>query len=251
MQEIVKGLKQILYRTFDEEGIRVKQMSKMTISFNTDNHKFRSNEQGTYIPINTTFNLSDEDYCQIVIDYIYDTTSVNIKSFNNLDQFISIDNLPFLLKLNEYDYENTIFSLAFGKIPGSFTIRKEHKIQSLGNIVEINGTLGITGASLKSFGKLKKVSGSLWISYAEPETILTDLNDIEEIGGSLLLRYYPIRDLNKLKSVGGILNLRSTNIESLGALKFVGGHLYLPKSKEGLFDLSKIEIIGKVKYFKT
>lgn len=77
------------------------------------------------------------------------------------------------------------------------------------------------------------------------------MNELEEVGGSLLLRGFKIKSLSKLKTVGGILNLRGTAIEDLGRLNFVGEHLYLPDSKRDCFDLTKIHIGGKVKYFKS
>ena len=245
-------LKQNIYRAFDTEGIKLKPISKFTLAFNIETNETDSNSAFSYIPFQPQrdkFELTDTEFIDTVIEYIYDTTSVRIEKIEDLEKHPSIDNLPFILKINEYDNDATIFALAFGKIPGSVTIRKEHKILSLGNIIEIDGTLGLSNTSLSSFGKLKKVNGSLWISYHNPNSNLFDLNEIEEIGGSLLLRRFPIRTLSKLRKVGGILNLRGTNIEDLGALEFVGDHLYLPKSKQDYFNLDNIHIGGKVKYF--
>jgi hypothetical protein len=111
--------------------------------------------------------------------------------------------------------------------------------------------LGLSNTSISSFGKLKKVNGSFWISYHNEDSNLFDLNEVEEVGGSLLLRGFPIKTLSKLKKVGGILNLRGTKIEDLGALEYVGEHLYLPKSKRGYFNFDNIYIGGKIKYFSS
>jgi len=246
--------KQSIYRTFDKEGIKLKRMCKVTLTFDREPNETHSNSELCYLPYEPQrdqFNLTNEEFIDTIIDYIYDTTSVRINKIEDLEKYPSIDNLPFILKINEYDNDATIFSLAFGKIPGSITIRKEHKILSLGNIEEIEGTLGLSNTSISSFGKLKKVSGSFWISYHNQNSNLFDLNEVEEVGGSLLLRGFSIKTLSKLKKVGGILNLRGTNIEDLGALEYVGEHLYLPKSKRGYFNFDKIYIGGKIKYFSS
>jgi len=229
-------------------------MCKVTLTFDREPNETHSNSELCYLPYEPQrdqFNLTNEEFIDTIIDYIYDTTSVRINKIEDLEKYPSIDNLPFILKINEYDNDATIFSLAFGKIPGSITIRKEHKILSLGNIEEIEGTLGLSNTSISSFGKLKKVSGSFWISYHNQNSNLFDLNEVEEVGGSLLLRGFSIKTLSKLKKVGGILNLRGTNIEDLGALEYVGEHLYLPKSKRGYFNFDKIYIGGKIKYFSS
>ncbi len=247
-------LTQNIYKTFDTEGIKLKPIYKFSLTFDIETNETDTNSGFSYLPFQPQrdkFNLTNSEFIDTIIDYIYDTTSVRIDKIEDLEKYPSINNLPFILKINEYDNDATIFALAFGRIPGSVTIRKEHKILSLGNIVEIDGTLGLSNTSISSFGKLKKVNGSLWISYHDPSSNLIDLNEIEEIGGSLLLRGFPIRTLSKLKKVGGILNLRGTNIEDLGLLEFVGDHLYLPKSKRDYFDFDKIHIGGKIKYFAT
>ena len=247
-------LKQNIYRIFDIEGIKLKPISKFSLTFDFEAKETNANSVLSYLPYEPQrdqFNLTNDEFIDTIFDYIYDTTSVRIEKIEDLEKYPSINNLPFILKINEYDNDATIFALAFGKIPGSVTIRKEHKILSLGNIEEIDGTLGLSNTSISSFGKLRKVNGSLWISYHNQNSNLFDLNDVEEVGGSLLLRGFSIRTLSKLKKVGGILNLRGTNIEDLGALEFVGEHLYLPKSKRDYFNFDKIYIGGKVKYFSS
>jgi len=240
-------LKSILYKQFDTEGIKVKAMFKMSLSFDIERNTSISKPSNTFIPINR-FNISDGDYKQIIVEYINDTTSINIESVDNLDKYPSINGLPFLLKLNDLSEGDMAFYLAFGKIPGSITIREEHSIESLGNIEEINGDLGLISTSIKSLGKLRKVTGSFWIAQSTPSN-LTDLGNLETVEKDLSLKGSPIRTLNKLRSVGGTLNLRKTDILSLGDLEFVGNHIYLPKTKKNVFDLSKLKISGKVKYF--
>lgn len=246
--------KQKIYTTFDKEGIKLKPISKFSLAYDEESNEIHTGSGLTYLPYEPQkeqFNLTDEEFFDTVIDYIYDTTSLRINKMEELENYPSINNLPFILKINEYDNDATIFALAFGKIPGSVIVRKEHKILSLGNIEEVDGTLGLSKTSISSFGKLKKVNGSFWISYHDKNSSLCDLNDVEEVGGSLLLRGFPIITLSKLKKVGGILNLRGTKIEDLGALEFVGEHVYLPKSKRDYFNFDKIYVGGKIKYFSS
>lgn len=246
--------KQIIYSVFDKQGIKLKPIFRASLSYDAETDETSSNSSFCYLPFEeqkSQLNLSDEEFIDSVIDYIYDTTSVRINSLKDLENYPSINNRPFILKVNEYNSDLNIFSLAFGRVPGSITIRKEHKVFDLGNIEEVDGSLGLTHTSITSLGKLKKVNGSFWISYHNENASLSSLNDLEEIGGSLLLRGFPIKTLSKLKIVGGTLNLRSTKIEDLGELEFVGEHIYLPKSKRNYFNFDKIKIGGKIKYFSS
>ena len=250
----MEDFKQKIYKAFDKEGIKLKLVSKFCLTLDQETNETYTNSDLCYLPYpqqKDQLNLTNDQFVEMTIDYIYDTTSVRIKTLEDLENYSSINNLPFILKINEHDENATIFSLAFGIIPGSITIRKEHKIFSLGNIEEINRTLGLSNTSISSLGKLRKVNGSFWISYHHENANIFDLNELEEVGGSLLLRGFPIKSLSKLKKVGGILNLRGTNIEDLGALEFVGEHLYLPKSKRDYFNFEKIYIGGKIKYFAS
>ena len=244
----MNNLKKLIYEHFDRHGITGKFMAKIRLSFASNEENYSQSYKKVFIPQLNQFTLSEKEINQVIIDYIFDTTSYDIKSVNNLDKFSSINGLPFLLCLNEASEEKT-FSLAFGKIPGSVTIRSNHNIESLGNIEEINGDLGLIGSSIGSLGKLKKVSGSFWIAQFSPYTNITDLNELEYVGGDLYLKNSPIRDLKNLKKVGGTLNLRSTRIESLGLLNSVRKNIYLPKELKDKFNLSDIFIGGKVKYF--
>lgn len=250
----MRDLQKDIYRTFDQEGIKLKPITKFQVSADLEGDEQTINSYSSYSPFQPQrdqFNLTDQQFVEWAIQYIYDTTSVRIDFLEDLDKYPSINNLPFILKLNEYNDELIIFVLAFGTIPGSITIRKEDDIRSLGNIEIVEGTLGLSHTSISSLGKLRKVKGSFWISYLHQSSDLYDLNELEEVSGSLLLRGLAIRSLSKLKTVGGILNLRGTSIEDLGALNFVGEHLYLPKSKRDHFDFTNIYIGGKVKYFES
>jgi hypothetical protein len=58
--------------------------------------------------------------------------------------------------------------------------------------------LDLKKTPIKSLGKLKRVGGSLDLSYSQIE----DLGDLEEVGWDLYLKNTPIKSLGKLKRVG-------------------------------------------------
>ena len=128
-------------------------------------------------------------------------------------------------------------------------IIRDEFINSLGNVVEINGFLGISDANIQSLGNLKVVRKDFWISSYYILSKLTSLNKLEFVGGDINLRYSNIIDLGNLKRVEGKLSLRDTEIENLGNLEFVGGDLFLPKRLEKKIDLSKINVKGEVRFW--
>lgn len=235
---------------FDKNGISGKFMSRIRLSLNPPEGNLEQNDSRVFIPELKELSLNEKELSQYIIDYIFDTTGFNIESINNIDKLPSINGLPFLLPINEHSKEIK-FKLASGIISGSIIIRTEYDIQSLGNIVEVNGDLGFVGSSIKNLGKLKIVTGSFWIAQVKPYTYLKDLNELEFVGGDLYLKNSTIEDLNNLKEIGGTLNLRKTKIKSLGKLQIVGKNLYLPKEVKSEIDLSNIFVGGQVKYFNT
>jgi hypothetical protein len=123
-------------------------------------------------------------------------------------------------------------------------------LNDLGTLEEIEGSLWIDGRNknpLISLGSLIKVTGNLELHGCG----LKELGQLQEVGGKLDLRETKIRSLNKLQKVGGNLNLKDTQIEDFGDLNFVGGNLLLSKELKGQVDLSAIEIIGKVSFWKS
>jgi hypothetical protein len=245
------NVRTIVYKSFDTHGIRVKQMAKVNLSLNLDDSKsLKTSQEFIFIPFINEITISEIELENYIYEYIYDTTGFQINSIHELNSYPNIKGLPFILKLNEWSQDNMAFYLAFGKIPGSVTFRAEHKIISLGNIEQIDGELVLSETEINDLGKLNRVGGSFWIAQTNrPFTKLENLGDLRFVGGDLNIKSSPIKSLSNLINVGGTLNLRKTSIESLGELMHVGGHLYLPKHLKGYFDLSKIQIDGKVKYF--
>ena len=101
------------------------------------------------------------------------------------------------------------------------------------------GKLGIIGTDLKSLGKLKVVTGSM---YAYGVSTLCDLGCLEEVGGSLYIRGTSVRSLGCLKKVGSDLNALGVNtLYDLGCLEEVGRYLYITgTSVRSLNNLKKV-----------
>lgn len=88
------------------------------------------------------------------------------------------------------------------------------------------------------------------ISSSAGQPKLKSLGKLEKVNGEVYLRRSNISDLGALSYVNGKLNLRDTPINNLGFLKFVGGDFFLPKRLEGKVNLNKIEVQGKVRFWK-
>ncbi|MDP2692911.1 MAG: hypothetical protein Q8O88_04700 [bacterium] len=127
-------------------------------------------------------------------------------------------------------------------------IRGEN-IKSLDGVEKVNGFLGFSDAGIESLGTLKEVKNNFFISSFTTYSNLKSLNELEFVGGDMILRYSNIQDLGALKKVGGKVSLRDTKIENLCSLEFVGGDLYLPKRIEKEIDLSKVTVKGKIKFW--
>ncbi|MBE7691240.1 hypothetical protein [Tenacibaculum piscium] len=134
------------------------------------------------------------------------------------------------------------------EIHSDIIIRGEN-IKKLEKIEKINGFFGVSDSAIESFGTLREVKGNLFISTNTVFSNIKSLDNLEFVGGDLILRYSNIEDLGALKKVGGKLSLRDTNIKNLGILEFVGGDLFLPKRIEKEIDLTNITVKGKIKFW--
>lgn len=259
-------LRKKIYRKFDSDGFRfmkkhIALQLKVDPEFNPeDDDNYFSGTETDYIsirknfdivtPIVDAYNLSKDEIEDVICDYVKDTTGVRINSTEQLLKMTNINGLPFFLTVNEGDNEKQFLTLAFPKINGRIIIRKFHGINSLGNIKEINGDLGIDDCKLKSIGSLKIIRGDFWFYPDSFDSHIVDLSPLEFVGGSLTAKSNTLKSLGSLKHVGRTLNVRNTSIENLGELEFVGWNLFLPLSLKNKIDISKIEVRGKVKYFK-
>jgi hypothetical protein len=244
---IPMGFKTNLYSQFDNEGIKGNRKSLIKVSFGFQGASI-DELSNTFSPASDYYRISTEELNDIIIDYVYDTTSLKIDSIQDLRKLQSINGLPFFLELADDDPSYVTYSLARRFVPGSIAIR-DKQIISLGNIEEIDGDLALIGSLIRDLGNLRKVNGSLWIAQFHPFTNLETLGNLEIVSKDLYLKGAPVKDLNNLQKVGGTINLRNTQIESLGKLTHVGHCLYLPKLKKGQFDLTSIQINGSVRYY--
>lgn len=245
-------LKAQIFSHFDQNGIAGHHLGKISFTINLEesiNEPY--NSQTIFKPYLFEFDLNDDELEETIIDYVFKTTNIKINSVNELMKMRQINGKPFFLLLNEHDRTKIKYCLAFGRIPGSVIFRDRDKIETLGNIEEINGDLGFSDSNIKDLGKLRRVEGSIWI--AQPiEGVFTNLKSLQEleyVGGDLSIKNSNIENLGKLKYVGGNLNLRKTIIKDLGNVEYVGGNLFLPKELKGEIDTTKAKIVGKVKYF--
>lgn len=143
------------------------------------------------------------------------------------------------------DFEELIVNKT---IQGDIIIRGE-QIKVLSGVEKVIGSLGISCSTLIDLGGLKEITGDFWISTYSCTSQITSLGNIKYIGGDCRLRYTNIQRIDSLKKVGGDLSLRDTPINSISALRYVGGNLFLPKRIQNEFDLSQIEINGKLKFW--
>ena len=143
-----------------------------------------------------------------------------------------------LRKYNELPVKSGVINLDLNIVNG---------VKELRNIILIKGRLNIVFDGFESFGELKEIKDSL---YIESSSCLNSLNKIEKVGDYLVVRNNCLSDLGNLKYVGGNLDLSDSIIKDLGNLKYVGGNLKLPENLRGI-NLDKIQIKGKVRYFKN
>lgn len=134
------------------------------------------------------------------------------------------------------------------EIHSDIIIRGEN-IKKLEKVEKINGFLGVSDSTIESFGTLREVKGNLFISTNTVFSNIKSLDNLEFVGGDLILRYSNIENLGALKKVGGKLSLRDTKIKNLGVLEFVGGDLFLPKRIEKEIDLTNLTVKGKIKFW--
>ena len=102
------------------------------------------------------------------------------------------------------------------------------KIETLGNLVRVEGNLGLIDTDIETLGNLEYVDGNLYLSESD------------------------IKSLGNLERVDGYLNLYGCeNLQSLGDLKYVGGFLslgYTPLSKKYTKEEIRkmVEVVGEV-----
>ena len=101
-------------------------------------------------------------------------------------------------------------------------------LESQGNPrYSIGGNLLLSRSKIQTLGNLVRVEGDLDLESCQN---LESLENLEYVGGYLYLSESDIKSLGNLEYVGNHLNISRTNIESLGNLEYVGGHLDIYKT---------------------
>lgn len=114
-------------------------------------------------------------------------------------------------------------------LEGDVDLSATDPIETLGNLVGIEGNVNAYRSKLESLGKLKHVSGNVFLHFTNVNT----LGNLEYVGGDLDLLYSKVWSLGKLQYVGGDLNLSSTPVSSISEYEQlqsqieVGGEIYL------------------------
>jgi len=101
-----------LYRQFDNEGIKGKRKFLMRFSFRLE-ETLIDESQNTFSPSSDYYGISTEELSDIIIDYVYDTTSLKIESIQDLKKLQSIDGAPFFLELTDNDPTYVTYSLVY------------------------------------------------------------------------------------------------------------------------------------------
>jgi len=188
--------------------------------------------------------------------YRHEESDNNISTEFTISQDLKIDTKITINENIQSNYEND-YNIYSNKKLNSLIDEKGYihndiciegsKIRSLGGIKKIYGNLNvICNKYLTNLGELNYIKKDLWGRDCK----LKSLGKLEKVGGSIDLKNSTIKSLGELSRVGRKLNLRDTDILDLGSLSYVGGDLFLPKRLDG-YDLSKIEVKGKVKYWKN
>ena len=122
-------------------------------------------------------------------------------------------------------------------IMGDAKIRKELD-NSLGKLKFIGGRVAFP-ANISDLGELNYIGGDAEFSKSS----ITSLNNLQSIGGDAYFLYSQIKSLGNLKSIGGSAYFQDSNITSLGNLKSIGGSAYF--SNSNITSLGNLESIGK------
>lgn len=252
---IMKMTKEKYYKYFDTNGI---EFSNMTVFGKIDSTSFKFQKvDEPFIKIHTPFNLTDDKVNQLVLDYIYDTTSVRIKSVNELPNYKSLNGHPFLIELQSDDNNShKRFILPWKEVTGDTFFRgdKGSDYKGLSNTKVINGNLSIYDSALENIGNIEIIKGDFIFSASKESQIikkckLKTLNPLKYVQGNVVIRSNSITTLGSLEFVGGNLSLRYSQVKDIGKLKVVGGNLLISKYNLKYMDLDNVLVMGKIRVY--
>ena len=87
-------MREAIYKYFDSNGIKI--IAERLFILNRD-LEFTTKNQLVYQPTDYPFNFTAEEMSEYFVDYIRDTTSVDIGSINNIDSFMAMNKMPFIV----------------------------------------------------------------------------------------------------------------------------------------------------------
>ena len=119
---------------------------------------------------------------------------------------------------------------------------EEAEFESLGNLIEVTGTLDLYASNIKTLGPLKRVGNGLNLGITKIES----LGNLKYVMGYLNLYDSTLKSLGNLEYVGGTLSLDLSLVEDMGNLKIVGKDLEMDDSI--MQSLGKLEMVGRTAY---
>lgn len=157
-------------------------------------------------------------------------TSVNKVVWYNNEQFeTNISNLSNMKNTSGNFGLYDILLTNFGGLKihnGNLTIANGSTIINWDTLEKISGDLVIYERAVSdTLGCLTKVGGKLDI-----RGFVSDLGNLEFVGGDLIIKNNSLRSLGNLKEVNGRLRIRNSNINDLGCLEKVDGGVLVDKN---------------------
>lgn len=248
-----------IYKYFDTEGIPFSKMMSLNFCVNeTTGGVINTSESKLFIKIKTPFDFLEEEINQIVIDYIKDTTGIDIVSVNHLPKYLSVNGKPFLVELQP-DLKNHLYHryiLPWRNIMGDVFFRgdKGYDYKELSGIKNIDGDLSIYNSKLESLGVLENIKGNFIFSVSRDQqlnegTKLKTLTPLKNVGGNLIIRGGSITSLGSLNYVQGNVSLRYSQVKDVGDLKYVGGNLLISRYNLDYMNIKDITVKGKIRIY--
>ena len=98
-------------------------------------------------------------------------------------------------------------------------------------------------SNVTDLGELQSIGGNAKFSFSK----ITNLGKLQKIGGDANFKYSNITDLGELQKIGGDAFFDNSNITNLGKLQKIGGDAYFEYSN--ITDLGELQEIGGDAYF--
>ena len=105
------------------------------------------------------------------------------------------------------------------------------------------GTANFADSQVTDLGQLQSIGGHANFSYSQ----VTDLGQLQSIGGDADFGRSKVTNLGKLQSIGGYANFGRSKVTNLGKLQSIGGTAYFQDSK--VTNLGQLQSIGSNAYF--